>query len=98
MLATRDPFDITFPRYYEAILVEARAEARTGVKAIGARIVYEKLEEIVSGFDREIMSFCKDIAARRNAELHSRESPFESANMDGREERYWRACGYRLWP
>lgn len=92
VLATRDPFDITVPRYYEAILVEAGAEARTGVKTIGARIVYEKLEEIVPGFNKEVMNFCIDIAALRNAELHSGESPFENMRADDWKERYWGAC------
>ena len=55
-------------------------------------MAYEKLEEIVPGFDREIMNFCNDIAARRNAELHSGESPFENMRVDDLEERYWGVC------
>ena len=94
-LADRHPFLVVNPRGaegYEAIFVEAGTRATAEVRTITARMTYEKLEETVPGFDREIMSFCNDMAARRNAELHSGESPFESADMDGREERYWRAC------
>ena len=92
VLATRDPFDIAVSRYYEAILVEAGGETTTGVKTIGARIVYEKLEEIVPDFNKEVMNFCIDIAALRNAELHSGESPFENMRDDDWKERYWGAC------
>lgn len=94
-LADRHPFLVVNPRGsegYEAIFVEAGTRPSAEVRTITAKMAYEKLEEIVPGFDREIMSFCNDMAARRNAELHSGESSFESADMDGREERYWRTC------
>ena len=95
-LADRHPFLVVNPKgaeSYEAIFVEAGTRATAEVRTITAKIAYEKLEEIVPGFNREIMSFCKDIAARRNAELHSGESPFESIRANDWEKRYWDACG-----
>ena len=95
VLTDRHPFLVVNPRgaeSYEAIFIEAGTRPSAEVRTITAKMAYEKLEEIVPDFDRDLLNFCNDMAARRNAELHSGESPFESADMDGREERYWRAC------
>ena len=92
VLADRHPFWVVEPRDRGSIFVEVGKKTMMKVKTIAARTVYKKLEEIVPGFDREIMSFCNDVATRRNAELHSGESPFENMCADDWDKRYWDAC------
>ena len=95
-LADRHPFLVANPRGaegYEAIFVAAGTGIEADVRTITAKMAYKKLEEIVPSFDQEIMNFCNDVAVRRNAELHSGESPFENMCSDDWKERYWEACG-----
>ena len=36
--------------------------------------------------------FCREMAERRNAELHSADLPFQTMRLDAWEARYWHAC------
>src|SRR3546814_18173942 len=74
------------------MFVAAGINVTTDVKTITAKTLFERLAHLVPRFDKTIQKFCKDIAERRNAELHSADLPFRTMRLEAWEARYWHAC------
>src|SRR3546814_3224412 len=73
------------------MFVAAGINVTTDVKTITAKTLFERLAHLVPRFDKTIQKFCKDIAERRNAELHSADLPFRTMRLEAWEARYWHA-------
>ena len=91
-LAAHNPCLVADPSDRKSMLTAAGIEAVANVRTIGATVVYDYLEMVVPKFDLKIKKFCQGIAARRNAELHSADSPFKYMSPNAWEEHYWLAC------
>src|SRR3546814_18611259 len=74
------------------MFVAAGINVTTDVKTITAKTLFERLAHLVPRFDKTIQKFCKDIAERRNAELHSADLPFRTMRLEAWEARYGHAC------
>lgn len=60
-------------------------------KTITAKTLFERLSHIDKNFDSLHQKFCEQMAIRRNAELHSGESPFSGMSAESWEREYWGA-------
>jgi len=95
-LAHRHPCLVVDPMHSPSMFVAAGVSATTDVKTIGAKTIYERLRQIVPGFDEDIRQYCLEISERRNAELHSGDMPFKTMKLEAWEARYWYACNIVL--
>lgn len=55
-------------------------------------ILFPCLAHLLPRSDKTVQKFCKEIAERRNAELHSADLPFRTMRLEAWEARYWHAC------
>lgn len=81
-LAHRHPCLVVEHKHRELIFIDADDSVAASVRTVSARETYSSLERIVPGFDQMKVKFCSEIASRRNAELHSGESPFIDVHID----------------
>lgn len=91
-LARKHPSLVVDPTHWQSMFVAAGINVTTDVKTITAKTLFERLTHLVPRFDKTIQKFCRDIAERRNAELHSADLPFRTMQLDAWEARYWHAC------
>jgi hypothetical protein len=91
-LARRHPSLVVDPNHQPSMFVAAGINVTTDVKTITAKTLFERLGHLVPRFDKTIEKFCRDIAERRNAELHSADVPFRAMRLEAWEARYWHAC------
>ena len=91
MLAKIHPSLIVDPTHYESLFAASRINISTDIKTITAKTLFERLRHIVPSFDEAVKKFCTLISLRRNAELHSGETPFRTMHLDSWEAQYWHA-------
>ncbi|WP_020590590.1 hypothetical protein [Kiloniella laminariae] len=91
-LARQHPSLVVDPNHWQSMFVAAGINTTTDVKTITAKTLFERLTHLVPKFDMAIQKFCKEIAERRNAELHSADLPFKTMKLEAWEARYWHAC------
>jgi hypothetical protein len=91
-LARRHPSLVVDPSHWQSMFVAAGINVTTDVKTITAKTLFDRLAHLVPRFDKTIQNFCKSIAERRNAELHSADLPFHAMRLEAWEARYWHAC------
>jgi hypothetical protein len=65
-------------------------------KSITAKTLYERLPQLSPQFDEKMKNFCMLTANRRNAELHSGESPMSGLDPRAWVPAYWRAVSVVL--
>jgi hypothetical protein len=58
-------------------------------KSITAKTLFERLTHLNKAFDHRHQKFCEQMAIRRNAELHSGDSPFSGMSPDAWEREFW---------
>nr|WP_315234002.1 hypothetical protein [uncultured Albidiferax sp.] len=63
----------------------------TAVRTIDANEVFARLKHVVSGFNSLAYSACKDLADRRNAELHSGHASYIGIDLAEWEGKLWHA-------
>jgi len=90
-LARIHPSLIVDPTHFESLSAASGINLSTDIKTITAKTLFERLRHIVPSFDDSVMKFCTQISLRRNAELHSGETPFRTMHLDTWEARYWHA-------
>jgi hypothetical protein len=90
-LAARHPSLIVDAGNPNNLLVAAGIPVQTAVKTIGGEEVFSRLRHLSRRF-AGCFEFCKRMALRRNAELHSGEVPFSGMSLDVREGEYWHAA------
>lgn len=61
-------------------------------RSIDANEVFSRLGEIFSEFTKDDQSFCKRHSGRRNAELHSGETPFDGVDGINWHAEFYKAC------
>ena len=90
-LATRHPSLIVDAGNPNNLLVAAGIPVQTTVKTIGAEEAFARLRHLSRRF-AGCFEFCKKLASRRNAELHSGDAPFSGMPLDAWEGEYWHAA------
>ncbi len=95
-LASVHPSLIADPQHFESLFAAAGLSLSTDVKTIQAKTLFERLKRVVPRFDERVSKFCGDIALRRNAELHSGDTPFKAMKLGAWESEYWYAVSVIL--
>ena len=91
-LAAIHPSLIVDPGHYKSLFAAAGINISSDVRTIGARTLFERLGHLSPEFDENVKKFCSAISQRRNAELHSGETPFQSMLLEAWERQYWHAA------
>jgi hypothetical protein len=91
-LATKHPSLIVDPHHFQSLLAACAINISTDIKTIAAHTLFDRLKVLHRSFNEKVSSFCFKIAQRRNAELHSGETPFRSMRSDMWEAQYWHAA------
>lgn len=91
-LAKIHPSLIVDPTHFQSLFAASGLNLSTDIKTIAAHTLFERLRHIAPKFEEPVKSFCNGIAQRRNAELHSGETPFKTMKLEAWEARYWHAA------
>jgi hypothetical protein len=90
-LAKVHPALVADPTHYQSLFAACGRQLSPDVKTITAKTLYERIGHIERAFDTRHQKFCEQISLRRNAELHSGESPFSGMISGGWEREFWGA-------
>jgi hypothetical protein len=90
-LAKVHPSLIVDPTHHESLFAASCINVSIDIKTITAKTLYERLRTVIPAFDETVKNFCTQISLRRNAELHSGETPFRTMRLDVWEAHYWHA-------
>jgi hypothetical protein len=90
-LAKVHPSLIADPTHFQSMFAACGRHISTDIKTIAAKTLFERLTHIDKAFDIRHQKFCEQMALRRNAELHSGESPFSGMSPEIWEREYWGA-------
>jgi hypothetical protein len=90
-LARIHPSLVVDPNHLESLLAASSINLSTDIKTITAHTLFERLRRIIPSFDEAVKSYCTSISLRRNAELHSGETPFRTMRLEAWEANYWHA-------
>lgn len=88
-LANFHPSLIADPQSSTSLFAAAGINISTDIKTISAHTLFERLRHVISAFDEKTKKFCTEIAQRRNAELHSGETPFKAMKIEAWEAQFW---------
>src|SRR5258708_6788971 len=90
-LAKVHPALVADPGHYQSLFAACGRQLSPDIKTITAKTLFERLGHIEKSFDSRHQRFCEQIALRRNAELHSGESPFSGMAAEVWEREFWGA-------
>src|SRR5664279_1233380 len=90
-LAKVHPALVADPQHYQSLFAACGRQLSPDIKTIGANTLFERLSHIEKAFDSRHQKFCVQMALRRNAELHSGESPFSGMSPEAWEREFWGA-------
>jgi hypothetical protein len=90
-LAKVHPALVADPTHYQSLFAACGRQLSTDIKTITAKTLFERLSHVKKSFDSRHQKFCEQLALRRNAELHSGESPFSGMLADAWEREFWGA-------
>ena len=85
------PSLIVDPTHAHSLFAASGNNISTDIKTIGAHTLFDRLRYVLTAFDEKAKKFCIAIALRRNAELHSGETPFRAMRVDAWEAQFWHA-------
>jgi hypothetical protein len=85
------PALIADPTHYESLFAACGRQLSPDIKTISATTLFKRLGHIDKAFDSRHQKFCGQLAFRRNAELHSGESPFSGMSAEAWEREFWGA-------
>lgn len=91
VLANVHPSLVADPQHYESLFAACGRDISPNVKTITAKTLFIRLGHIDKAFDARHQKFCEQVSLRRNAELHSGESPFSGMKPELWEREYWGA-------
>jgi hypothetical protein len=89
VLANVHPSLVADPQHYESLFAACGKEISPDVRTITAKTLFSRLGHIDKAFDARHQKFCEQVSLRRNAELHSGESPFSGMKPELWEREYW---------
>lgn len=90
-LAKVHPALVADPTHYQSLFAACGRQLSPDIKTITAKTLFERLSHIEKDFDSRHQKFCEQMALRRNAELHSGESPFSGMSAEAWEREFWGA-------
>jgi len=85
------PALVADPTHTESLFAACGRQLSPDIKTITASTLFKRLSHIEKAFDSRHQDFCIQMAFRRNAELHSGESPFSGMEADAWEREFWGA-------
>lgn len=91
-LASVHPALITDPNHFQSLFAACGRVISADTKTITAKTLFARLSHLGKAFDKRHQTFCEQISLRRNAELHSGESPFSGMAPDAWEREFWSAA------
>jgi hypothetical protein len=90
-LANVHPALVADPTHSPSLFAACGRQLLADIRTIAAKTVFERLGHIDKTFDTRHQKFCEQMALRRNAELHSGESPFSGMSAEAWEREFWGA-------
>ncbi len=90
-LAQVHPALVADPTHFPSMLAAVGQKKTPDVKSITARTLFDRLTHVVPGFDTRMQIDSNNMAARRNAELHSGET-----SLIGLDDRVWVPTFWRI--
>jgi hypothetical protein len=90
-LARVHPALIADPQHYQSLFAACGCQLSPDVRTIAPKTLFGRLGHIDKAFDVCHQKFCEQISQRRNAELHSGESPFSGMRSEAWEREFWGA-------
>jgi len=85
------PALVADPTHYQSLFAACGRQLSPDIKTITAKTLFERLSHVEKAFDSRHQRFCEQMALRRNAELHSGESPFSGMSAEAWEREFWGA-------
>jgi len=91
-LSSIHPSLVADPNHFKSLLAACGITKTTSLRSVAAKTTFERLTTVVPEFDEKSSRECMLMVNRRNAELHSGESPV--AGLDARSwvPLFWRAA------
>lgn len=90
-LARVHPSLVVDPKSPNSLLEACGISTATSVRTIDANEVFLRLKHVVPGFNSLAYQACKDLADRRNAELHSGHAAYSGIGLEVWEGKLWHA-------
>lgn len=90
-LAGLHPSLVADPLHTHSLFAACGRQLSSDVKTITAKTLFDRLGHLDKAFDARDQKFCEQMALRRNAELHSGESPFSATEPTAWEKQFWGA-------
>lgn len=90
-LAKVHPALVADPTHFQSLFAACGRQLSPDMKTITAKTLFERLSHLEKAFDSRHQKFCEQMAIRRNAELHSGESPFSGMSPEAWEREFWGA-------
>jgi len=90
-LARVHPALVADPLHFQSLFAACGRQLSPDIKTITAKTLFERLSHLEKTFDARHQKFCEQMAIRRNAELHSGESPFSGMSPEAWEREFWGA-------
>jgi len=90
-LAKVHPALVADPLHFRSLFAACGRQLSPDIKTITAKTLFERLSHLEKAFDSRHQKFCEQMAIRRNAELHSGESPFSGMSPEAWEREFWGA-------
>ena len=91
-LSAIHPSLIVDPNHYQSLFAASGINLSSDIKTIKATTLFNRLARLSPEFDKNVRKFCDAISQRRNAELHSGETPFQAMRLEAWERQYWYAA------
>lgn len=88
-LADIHPCLVADPNSSASMFAAAGMHTGTDLKTITAKTLFDRLGHVSKRFDKKTQEHCEGMSLKRNAELHSGETPFEVTVPGSWEGRYW---------
>lgn len=85
------PALVADPTHTESLFAACGRHLSADIKTITAKALFSRLTHIDKAFDSRHQKFCEQLSLRRNAELHSGESPFSGMSAEAWEREFWGA-------
>ena len=85
------PALVADPTHAPSLFSACGRQLSPDIRTITAKTLFERLSHIEKAFDTRHQRFCEQMALRRNAELHSGESPFSGMSAEAWEREFWGA-------
>ena len=90
-LAKVHPALVADPDHFQSLFAACGRQISPDIKTITASTLFKRLSHLGKAFDSRHKEACEQMALRRNAELHSGESPFSGMSAEAWEQEFWGA-------